>query len=125
MTQKVLASARLCVTTHLLARGGGEGYVTFGNVYYTDLENPSKTVFSRLERSGVSSKVCSLNSRLLRGRGGGSSKVTQKVLDEIEEEEEEEEEEQKNKHFSERLYAGNSWIAELEEAKAGNYVRNR
>ena len=35
-------------------------------------------LFFRLERSGVSSKVCSLNSRLLRGRG--SSKVTQKVL---------------------------------------------
>ena len=73
VTQKVLASARLCVTTHLLARGGGEGYVTFGNVYFTDLVNPSIDCFFVLRDRGFPQKsVCSLNRlffRLLRGRG--------------------------------------------------------
>ena len=45
MTQKVLAITRLCVTTHVLARGGGEDHVTILKLYFTDYENPYKRLF--------------------------------------------------------------------------------
>ena len=45
VTQKVLAITRLCVTTHVLARSGGEDHVTIWKLYFTDCENTYKRLF--------------------------------------------------------------------------------